>query len=739
IFQVGLIAAVYAGVRVIELLKEHQLRRDAFINGDPINGDLIDDAPSQTTKTSELSDDEAKNDSSVKGEAKGHNENDSEVSPVSLEDRYSTLCKVGLGSAGLFAVRGFVPGAGVLALGAYIYGIIPYLRDVEKSLIKEKAVNVDLFFLVADMLMLVSGAYVSAGLRLWLHYLGKLSVLHAKDDSRKMVTSIFTDLPSEVWLLNGSVEARVALENLKVNDLIVVNAGEVIPIDGVIHEGVVSVDQHLLTGEAQPVEKTKGDVVFANTVLIAGRAVIKVEKAGHETTAAKIGDLLMNATEFKSQLHLKGEKWAEAATKPMMAASLLALPVLGPSSAVVLMNSHIGRRIRMLAPMATLTHLTLASHKGVLVKDGRILENLHMVDTILFDKTGTLTTGEPKVSQVYDLDGFGERKILRYAATAEQKQAHPIARAILEKAEAEKIAWDAISDSNYKAGYGITITMEGETVRVGSLRFLTELEFTIPEAIQLAQENAHQHGDILVLVAVDDEVKGAIKLEPQLRPNIKPILQRLRDKGVKHMAIVSGDHEEPTRKLAEELGMDAYFAEVLPEGKADIVEKLQADGGSVCFIGDGINDTIAMKKANASISLAGASNIATDIAEIVLMDGTLDKLVEVFELSEELDKSLKRVLMLTIAPGVINVAGALFFNFGIFTSLAVNFSSTGIVMFGLKSSLAKAVTKEKALAKQREAETTDAVTKSVGKKAMADSELEPTKAEQGDVGALLTS
>jgi Cu2+-exporting ATPase len=174
-----------------------------------------------------------------------------------------------------------------------------------------------------------------------------------------------------------------------------------------------------------------------------------------------------------------------------------------------------------------------------------------------------------------------------------------------------------------------------------------------------------------VLVAVNQRVSGAIKIQAQVRPEVKNMINGLRQRGIKHIAIVSGDHKQPTQKLAEELGMDNYFYEILPENKAKIVEQLQADGKSVCFVGDGINDAIAMKKANVSISLHGATSIATDMAEVILMDGSLSHLCDLFDISKKLENNLRNGVLITIIPGVINLSGFLLFHFTILTSLLV--------------------------------------------------------------------
>ncbi len=187
-----------------------------------------------------------------------------------------------------------------------------------------------------------------------------------------------------------------------------------------------------------------------------------------------------------------------------------------------------------------------------------------------------------------------------------------------------------IHDSNYRIGYGIIVFHENNTIRVGSIRFITDEGISILEDVKDIMADSYEKGNTMVMVGVNDQLGGAIELQSQVRPEAKKMISVLKRHGIKHFAVVSGDHEQPTQKLAQELGMDDYYCDILPEEKARIVEELQNGGRTVCFVGDGINDAIAMKKADVSISLAGATTIATDVAEVILMDGSLVHLCDFF-------------------------------------------------------------------------------------------------------------
>lgn len=571
-------------------------------------------------------------------------------------------------STGCFAI----PGAAPLGLVAYLYSVIPYMRNVERSLVRDRKVNVDVLFFTADALTFGTRNFVTAAFGLVLIHHGRYMVSKAKDDSAKMLTHLYRDIPNTVWKVVDGLEVETPLAEIHAGDLIAVASGAVIPVDGVVEQGIAQIDQQALTGEAQPAEREAGDTVFANTIVLAGRLIIRVERSGAATTSAQIGDILLNAVSFKSDVQLKGERWADQAALPMLASAGALLPIIGPASTAVFINSHIGARILMFAPLTTLRHISEASHLGVLVKDGRALEQLAAVDTILFDKTGTLTTDEPEVVRITTLHRRSEREILAYAATAERKLTHPIARAILKRAEAAHVQPYEVDDSQYHLGYGTSVIVNGERVRVGSVRFFEKEGTEIPAAVSAMKQDAHEEGQTFLLVGIGNRIEGALALQPKVRPEARELMAKLRGLGIAHLAIVSGDDEVPTQRLARDLGMDEAFYSVLPEAKAQIVENLQAQGRVVCFVGDGINDSIALKKANVSMSIAGATSIAKDMAEILFMDGSLKHLAEVMEVSRRLDVNLQRSLILCLVPSALNIAGAFVLHFNILTSLLVN-------------------------------------------------------------------
>jgi Cu2+-exporting ATPase len=585
-------------------------------------------------------------------------------------DSHLSVCtaSIPLAAAAQFAAAPLLPVAAVL----YAYTSIPTLKEARRVFTEEKRIGVDALDAVVMVGCLGTMSIFPGAVCCWCLSFGRFLVKRSRDRSQKLLLSAFGKQPRYVWLCREGTEVQVSADRLAKGDVIAVHTGEVVPVDGAVLEGMALIDQHALTGESTPAEKGPGDRVFATTLLVAGSIKVSVEMSGSETASAKISQIMSDTAGYKMSSQHKGERLADKAVLPTLGVGALGMAFMGPMGAVAVLNSDLGTGIRMAVPVAMLSSLTLCASKGILVKDGRALEMMNQIDTVLFDKTGTLTREQPEVGRIVTARPWTTEQIIGFAAAAERKFHHPIALAILQKAEELGLALPRTDDTQYKIGYGITVQIDGHTIRVGSRRFIETEGIEIPEEMRATLDLAHSDGNTMVMVGVDDALGGAIELRAAVRPEVTGIIAGLRARGIKHLAIISGDHDAPTRKLAESLGMDRYFAQVLPADKADYVAKLQAEGCKVCFVGDGINDSIALKKADVSISLRGASSIATDTAHIVFLEGGLSKLCDLRDIARDLDRTVNRSWSMIVAPNVTNVLGVFTMGFGIMTSVITN-------------------------------------------------------------------
>jgi heavy metal translocating P-type ATPase len=571
-----------------------------------------------------------------------------------------------------FASQFFFPVLAPISAALFIYAVLPSFKGAYDVVVKEKRLGVDVLdAIVVGACLATNQIFAGSVLAMTLSVSRKL-VERTERDSKRMLLNVFGKQARFVWLEVEGAVIETPLEKVRTGDIIVIHTGESAPVDGEVVDGMAMLDQHALTGESAPVEKIKGDKVFASTTVIAGKVRVAVTSAGEETTAAKLTKILNETSGHQLKASSRGQQLADWAVGPTLALGAFSLAVKGANSAVAVVNCDLGTGIRMAAPIAMLSSLTLAAQQGVLVKSGRALEAMADVDTFLFDKTGTLTRERPEVGRILTFDRHDGDQILGWAAAAENKFSHPIAKAILDRFEQLGTPIPETDETKYQVGYGVTVGVDGHVVHVGSARFMKHEGIKLPGALDREIERVHDEGHSLIMVGVDGALGGALELKAAQRSEAQLVIDGLRARGAQQLVIISGDHDRPTRNLARKLGMDRYFAEVLPQDKARYVETLQKEGRKVCFIGDGVNDSIALKQANVSISLRGASSIATDTAEIVFMEESLEKLLEIHDVATDLQRNIKRSWNMIVGANVVCIAGALFGNFGVMHSMVFN-------------------------------------------------------------------
>lgn len=556
-----------------------------------------------------------------------------------------------------------------------------------QSLTKEHRLTVPAMATLGWGGLLVSGYFVPVGLSMILYFFGEKLTLITRDRSRKNLNNMFGLHARKAWVLIDGQEVELPIEQVDIGAIIVVMAGQVIPVDGVVVEGVATIDQHMLTGEAQPIERMVGEPVLAATVVLAGKLHIQVEKAGEATVAAQIGSILQKTVGQRMSVASRGAQLADRTVLPILLTGIGAGFLISNQALLIIINSSLGAGTRMTSSLSMLNYLNIAARQRILIKDGRSMETLHKVNTIVFDKTGTLTLEQPHVAQIHPCAGLDEATILTYAAAAEHRQSHPVAQAILAAAAERGLVLPTIEQSRYEVGYGIRVQIGDLLIRVGSVRYMTMEGISIPAAMAAVEQSSAAQGHSIVMVAVDEQLAGAIELQPTIRPEAAAVVQAMRAQHV-DICIISGDQEAPTRKLADTLGITQYFANTLPENKAAIVRQLQEQGRTVCFVGDGINDAVALKTANVSISLRGATSIATDTAQIVLMDQTLAQLPYLFTMGQEFHLNQNACLAANIVPGAIMISGALLSVVTVTSAPFISFSGMlaglGIAMLPLR-------------------------------------------------------
>lgn len=584
------------------------------------------------------------------------------------------------GSTALSIAGVYAPTLALLSLPGALYLLRNVYTNTAKNIFKGKFTGVDSFVAFFSTSIILLGHFFILHFYISLYLLNRFLVGKVKNESQKNIIDIFRDQPNSAWSIVDGVEVEVPTSSLEKDALIIVRAGESIPVDGIVTEGAATVDQHKLTGESQPVEKQVGDSVFACTVVLTGFIYVQVEKTGEATTSARISSILNNTVNFKTKKQLWAEKFTEQTTVPTLGLSAAGLILAGPTVALTVINSHFRYRLTLATSVSALTYLNLAAQQGILLKSALILEKLKDIDTVIFDKTGTLTTEIPHVTNITTFNNWTTDAVLSLAATAEARQSHPIAKAICNKAEELALPIEQIDDVNYQIGFGLTAHIQNQKVQIGSLRYAEQLGLEIPKSLHEKAEQCHHIGNSLIVLSVDNKIAGAIELQASIRPEAATVIKNLSDLGVS-LHVISGDHPAPTKQLSETLGIRNYHAEILPEAKADIIKQLQSEGHSVCYIGDGINDAIALSEAEVSVSMRGASSVATDTADVILMEQDLYHLYELFQLAAEYEQNVKSTSRMVLIPSLMNLGLAFVPGYGLAASMSLSAASV-LASFG---------------------------------------------------------
>ncbi len=520
---------------------------------------------------------------------------------------------------------------------------------------------------------LAAGQISVAAFMVWVVALADKIQDKTSQSTGEMLSHIFGNQPRFAWVEKGGKEIQVPISSIKMGGAVIVHSGEAVPLDGEVCGGSALVDQSALTGESQPVEKRKGEKAFACTTVISGEIRMTVEKTGGDTIAGKIQQIITEASEHKTKAHSVGEMIADKAVIPTLLMGGVGMAVGGPSTALAVINSDFGTGIRVAAPTLLLCHLIAMAKRGILVKRGEAFDKIANVEVFMFDKTGTLTEETPRITETISLDKkYTPEQIMGWAAAAERHVTHPIARAIVEKAAEMKLPMPEKEKAKFRIGLGVEVTVGKKNIKVGSARYLAEEGVKIPAQATARIAAFSKNGVGVILVSVNNILSGIIGLKTVPRKDAFETIKYLRARGVKEIVLISGDHEDVTRSVAAELGVDKYYAGVLPHQKADYVKKYKAEGKIVAMVGDGVNDGPALSLADVSISLKGASSIATDTADIIFMDGHFEKIHVLFENAYEFKKGIAASFRLIAIPNAICIIGALLRFWGLGASLIFN-------------------------------------------------------------------
>lgn len=468
---------------------------------------------------------------------------------------------------------------------------------------------------------------------------------------------------TKVWQLVNGKEVLVPSNAIVPGDEVVVHMGNVIPFDGVVTSGDAMVNQASLTGEPLPVHKTTGGYVYAGTVVEDGDLTLKVEKSAGGTRFEKVVAMIEDSEKLKSSLEGKAEHLADRLVPYTLAgtgAVYLLTRNVTKTLAVLMVDFSCALKLAM--PISVLSAIREASHYQVTVKGGKYLEAMSEADTIVFDKTGTLTKAQPTVVDVIPFCEAQSDELLRIAACLEEHFPHSMAKAVVDAAAQKGLVHEEIhSKVEYIVAHGISSFVEGKKVVIGSAHFIFEDEkCVVPEGYQSRFDSLPEEYSHLYL-AVDGKLCAVICIEDPLREEAAEVIQELKKVGIKNVVMMTGDSNRTARAIAVRVGVDRYFAEVLPEDKAHFVEKAKANGSKVIMIGDGINDSPALSAADVGIAISDGAEIAREIADVTVGADNLYQIVTLKQISNALMKRIhtnyRRIVAINAGLIVLGVTG----------------------------------------------------------------------------------
>ena len=540
---------------------------------------------------------------------------------------------------------------------------VPFVLSGVKSLLRGRF-DVAVLDGAALLVSFLRRDFRTAGLLIVLLGLGEMLESYTRKKSMASLADELALRVDSVWVRRGDGNVKIALRDVTKEDVVVVHAGNAIPVDGIVVEGDGSVNQASMTGEPLPVHRMKGGTVFAGTVLEDGELMIRPTGVGDGTRLQQIVRFIENSEAAKAGIEGKALKWADRIVPyHFLLAGLVWLVTRDFARMASVLMVDFSCALRLATPLAILTAMRTGTQRGVVVKGGKYLEALAEVDTVVFDKTGTLTASAPKLSDVVSLDDRHDSDdLLRLAACLEEHFPHPVGRAVVHAAEAKGLAHtieahDAKID--YVVAHGIASAVEGERVLLGSRHFVEEDEGISVAVAHEAAERLAREGKSILYLAVGGRLAGLLGIEDPIRAEAKAVIAALHERGVKEVWMLTGDDERTARVVAETLGIDHYRAGILPADKAAVVTALKEKGAKVLMVGDGVNDSPALSASHVGVTLRDGADIAQEVADVVLTENTLEGLPVAMDLGKAAMARIRQNFVASVGLNGLFLAGGL--------------------------------------------------------------------------------
>lgn len=534
---------------------------------------------------------------------------------------------------------------------AVAVGLYPLVKTGFLDLIHERKIGTEIFVTIATLVAVLGGETVAGAVLMVIILIAEFIAELNTDRARASIKELIGSVPQVALVRNGGGERIVPVAEVKVGDIVLVRAGEKIPVDGHVITGQGSVNEAPITGESIPKDKVVGSLVFAGTVVESGALDIQTDKVGVDTTFSRIIALVENAEAQQAPVQKLADQVA-AWLIPVVFVFLIVVywVTRDVRTIVTLMIFTSPAELGLATPLVMIAAIARAARHGILIKGGLYLESLARVDTMVFDKTGTLTANKPEVVRIECRNpAFSESELLRLAAAADRRSAHPLAKAVVNHAERLKLTVPEPEQYEQLQGRGVKATIEGHVVLVGNSALLQENGVTLAEAVVSG-------GQTPIHIAVDGQFSGVIYIADTLRPGAHEALISLKSTGVKRIVMLTGDNAATAKAVGDKLGVDEVRANLLPADKVAAIAELQKLGHRVAMVGDGINDAPALAQADVGIAMGGAgTQAALEAADIVLMTDDLSKIAGARAIARRAYRTVQENLF--VGVGVVHVLG----------------------------------------------------------------------------------
>jgi Cu+-exporting ATPase len=488
--------------------------------------------------------------------------------------------------------------------------------------------------------------------------LGRFLETRAKRQTSQAIKKLIGLKPKTALVTRSGREEEIAVDDVRIGDIVLVRAGERIPVDGIIRQGYSTVDESMITGESIPVEKNVGDEVIGASINKTGSFHLEARKVGENTTLAHIIRLVEEAQGSKAPIQRLADRVVSYFVPIVIGIAIITFVIwysIGPPPALTFAILNFVAVLIIACPcalgLATPTAIVVGTGKGaeygVLIRSAETLEKVQRINTVMLDKTGTLTQGEPKVTNIINNSSFSTEEILKLAASAEKGSEHPLGEAIVRAAKQKKLKLSPVTKFNVIPGRGIEAQVTGKKLLLGNLRLMQDRGFSL-NGMKKEAGRLWARGKTVMFLGVDGQVVGVIAMADTIKPKAKEALRRIHNMGVE-MVMITGDNKRTAEAIARQLGIDRVLSEVLPEDKVKQVKKLQQGKKVVAMVGDGINDAPALAQADVGIAIGTGTDIAVETGDITLISGDLNGIATAMTLSKRTMRTIKQNLFWAFA------------------------------------------------------------------------------------------